>query len=199
MKYYSLYNKSHKVSFKEAVINGIAPDKGLYFPEKIAPLPKTFFTEIDKLEDKEIAFQLIKQFVGDEIPKESLKSILSETLHFPFPLVNIENDIYTLELFHGPTMAFKDVGARFMARCLAYFNKNSITEVTVLVATSGDTGGAVASGFLGVKGVNVVILYPSNKVSKVQEKQLTTLGQNITALEVDGTFDDCQKMVKRPF
>ena len=199
MKYYSLYNKSHKVSFKEAVINGIAPDKGLYFPEKIAPLPKTFFTEIDKLEDKEIAFQLIKKFFGDEIPKESLKSILSETLHFPFPLVNIENDIYTLELFHGPTMAFKDVGARFMARCLAYFNKNSNTEVTVLVATSGDTGGAVASGFLGVKGVNVVILYPSNKVSKVQEKQLTTLGQNITALEVDGVFDDCQDMVKQAF
>jgi threonine synthase len=142
---------------------------------------------------------MIEQFVGDEIPEKDLRSIIADTLNFDFPLVPIEKDIYTLELFHGPTMAFKDVGARFMARCLSYFNKTNNNEVTVLVATSGDTGGAVANGFLGVKGVNVVILYPSGKVSNVQEKQLTTLGNNIKALEVAGTFDDCQKMVKDAF
>ncbi len=199
MKYYSLNNNAPKVSFQEAVVQGLAPDKGLYFPEKITQLPNKFFENIDDFSYPEIAFELIKQFVGDEIPKEELKSIISETLNFEFPLVKIETDIYTLELFHGPTMAFKDVGARFMARCLSYFNKNNENEITVLVATSGDTGGAVASGFLDVKGVNVVILYPSGKVSNVQEKQLTTLGKNIKALEVDGTFDDCQKMVKRAF
>ncbi len=142
---------------------------------------------------------MIKQFVGDKIPEKELKEIIEDTLSFDFPLVEVEKDIFSLELFHGPTMAFKDVGARFMARCLSYFNKNKTTELTVLVATSGDTGGAVASGFLGVKGVQVVILYPSGKVSKVQEKQLTTLGQNIKALEVTGTFDDCQDMVKTAF
>jgi threonine synthase len=142
---------------------------------------------------------LIKQFIGNEIPENDLKEIIAHTLNFEFPIIEIEKDIYSLELFHGPTMAFKDVGGRFMARCLSYFNKNNTDEVTVLVATSGDTGGAVASGFLGVKGVNVVILYPSGKVSNVQEKQLTTLGQNIKALEVDGTFDDCQHMVKTAF
>ena len=199
MRFYSLNKKAPKVSFEEAVINGIAPDKGLYFPEKIKALPKSFFANIDQTDNHEIAYQLIQQFVGDEIPEVSLRSIIADTLNFDFPLVDIEKDIYTLELFHGPTMAFKDVGARFMARCLSYFNKNNNNEVTVLVATSGDTGGAVASGFLGVKGVNVVILYPSGKVSRVQEKQLTTLGKNITALEVDGTFDDCQKMVKEAF
>jgi len=199
MKYYSLNKKSPEVSFEEAVINGIAPDKGLYFPENISSLPKSFFDNIEQFDNNEIAYQLIKQFVGDEIPEKSLRSIISDTLNFDFPLVNIENDIYTLELFHGPTMAFKDVGARFMARCLSHFNKNNNHEVTVLVATSGDTGGAVASGFLGVKGVDVIILYPSGKVSKVQEKQLTTLGENIKALEVEGSFDDCQKMVKDAF
>ena len=199
MKYYSLNNQSPKVTFEEAVVNGIAPDKGLYFPEKITPLPKSFFEKIDQFDNNEIAYQLIKQFVGDEIHEKSLKSIISDTLNFKFPLVNIEKDVYSLELFHGPTMAFKDVGARFMARCLAHFNKNNNHEVTVLVATSGDTGGAVANGFFGVEGVNVMILYPSGKVSKVQEKQLTTLGNNITALEIDGTFDDCQKMVKDAF
>ncbi len=199
MKFYSLNKKSPKASFEEAVINGIAPDKGLYYPEKIRSLSKSFFDNIDQFDNCEIAYQMIKQFVGDEIPEESLRSIIKDTLNFDFPLVNIEKDIYTLELFHGPTMAFKDVGARFMARCLAYFNRNHNHEVTVLVATSGDTGGAVASGFLGVKGVNVVILYPSGKVSNVQEKQLTTLGLNIKALEVDGTFDDCQEMVKDAF
>jgi threonine synthase len=199
MKFYSLNKKSPKVSFEEAVVNGIAPDKGLYFPERISSLPKSFYDNIEQFDNCEIAFKMIEQFVGDEIPEVALRSIIEDTLNFDFPLVNIEKDIYTLELFHGPTMAFKDVGARFMARCLSYFNKNSDQEVTVLVATSGDTGGAVASGFLGVKGVNVVILYPSGKVSKVQEKQLTTLGLNIKALEVEGTFDDCQKMVKDAF
>ncbi|MCF6297500.1 MAG: threonine synthase [Flavobacteriaceae bacterium] len=199
MNYYSLNKKAPKVSFQDAVIKGLAPDKGLYFPEEITPLPKSFFENINKYTYPEIAFEVIKQFIGGEIPEKDLKSIISDTLNFEFPLIEIEKDIYTLELFHGPTMAFKDVGARFMARCLSYFNKNNDNEITVLVATSGDTGGAVASGFLGVKGVNVVILYPSKKVSNVQEKQLTTLGKNIKALEVDGTFDDCHKMVKTAF
>jgi len=199
MHFYSLHHKSPTVSFQEAVIKGIAPDKGLYFPERIEPLPESFFEHIENYTDHEIAFELIKQFVGEEIPKEVLKEIIADTLNFEFPLIEIEKGVYSLELFHGPTMAFKDVGARFMARCLSYFNRDNNNEVTVLVATSGDTGGAVASGFLGVKGVNVVILYPSGKVSNVQEKQLTTLGKNIKALEVDGTFDDCQQMVKNAF
>ena len=199
MKFFSLHNKSPKVSFQEAVIKGIAPDKGLYFPEKITPLSKDFFDNIDNYSNHEVAFELIKQFIGNEIPEKDLKEIIADTLNFDFPMIEIENQVYSLELFHGPTMAFKDVGGRFMARCLSYFNKGNDNEITVLVATSGDTGGAVASGFLGVKGVNVVILYPSGKVSSVQEKQLTTLGQNIKALEVDGTFDDCQKMVKTAF
>ncbi len=199
MKFFSLYNQSPKVNFQEAVVQGIAPDKGLYFPEKIIPLPKEFFENIEQYSNHEIAYQLIKQFVGDEINEKDLKTIISDTLNFDFPLVEIEENIFSLELFHGPTMAFKDVGGRFMARCLSYFNKDNNNEVTVLVATSGDTGGAVASGFLDVKGVNVVILYPSGKVSDVQEKQLTTLGKNIKALEVEGTFDDCQKMVKTAF
>ncbi len=199
MNYYSLNQQAPSTSFKEAVIKGIAPDKGLYFPESITPLPKSFFDNIDTLSHTEIAFEAIKQFVEPDIPETVLKEIIKDTLSFDFPIVNINNQISTLELFHGPTMAFKDVGARFMARCLGYFNKDNTNEVTVLVATSGDTGGAVANGFLGVKGVNVVILYPSGKVSDIQEKQLTTLGQNITALEVDGVFDDCQDMVKQAF
>jgi len=199
MKFYSLNHQAPNVSFQEAVVNGIAPDRGLYFPESISALPVDFFQKIENYSNNEIAYELIKQFVGDEIPEKELKEIIEDTLSFDFPLVEVEKDIFSLELFHGPTMAFKDVGARFMARCLSYFNKNKTTELTVLVATSGDTGGAVASGFLGVKGVQVVILYPSGKVSKVQEKQLTTLGQNIKALEVTGTFDDCQDMVKTAF
>ncbi len=199
MNYYSLNKKAPNTSFKEAVIRGIAPDKGLYFPERITPLPASFFENIDNLTYEEIAFEAIKQFVSPDIPEVVLKEIIAETLSFDFPVVEINENISTLELFHGPTMAFKDVGARFMARCLGYFNQNNTKEVTVLVATSGDTGGAVAHGFLGVKGVEVVILYPSGKVSDVQEKQLTTLKQNITALEVDGVFDDCQDMVKRAF
>lgn len=199
MNYYSLNKKAPNASFKDAVIKGLAPDKGLYFPESITPLPKSFFDNIDNLSYSEIAFEAIKQFVSPEIPEDILKTIVEETLSFDFPVVNLNESISTLELFHGPTMAFKDVGARFMARCLGYFNKDNTNEVTVLVATSGDTGGAVANGFLGVKGVNVVILYPSGKVSDIQEMQLTTLGQNIKALEVNGTFDDCQAMVKNAF
>lgn len=199
MKFYSLNQLIPNTSFKEAVIAGIAPDKGLYFPESITPLPSSFFDSIEELSNHEIAFQAIRQFVSDDIPDNVLKEILENTLDFDFPVVEIEENVATLELFHGPTMAFKDVGARFMANCLGYFSKDEKEEVTVLVATSGDTGGAVANGFLGVDGVNVVILYPSGKVSDIQEKQLTTLGQNIVAMEVDGTFDDCQRMVKTAF
>ncbi len=200
MNFYSLNKIAPNATFKDAVIKGLAADKGLYFPEKITSLSNDFFNHIEDFSNKEIAFEVIKQFVADEIPKKELKEIIGETLNFDFPIISIEENIAALELFHGPTMAFKDVGARFMARCLGYFNKDKEkAKITVLVATSGDTGGAVASGFLGVEGVDVVILYPSGKVSDVQEKQLTTLGQNITALEVNGTFDDCQAMVKTAF
>lgn len=197
--YYSLNGITPKVSFKDAVIKGIASDKGLYFPESITPLPYSFFKNIDALSNQEIAFNAIHQFVRKEIPNDELRKIVAQVLDFDFPVVEIEENVAALELFHGPTMAFKDVGARFMANCLGYFSEGESKEVTVLVATSGDTGGAVANGFLGVEGVKVVILYPSGKVSDIQERQLTTLGQNITALEVDGTFDDCQKMVKSAF
>lgn len=199
MNYYSLNNKNNIVSFQEAVIQGLATDKGLFFPESLTALPSSFFERIEHLSHEEIAFETIKQFVGDEIPTTELKQIIKETLSFEFPLVKVDENVFSLELFHGPTMAFKDVGARFMSRCLAYFNRNDDKKVTVLVATSGDTGGAVASGFLGVKGVEVIILYPSGKVSDIQERQLTTLGQNIKALEVAGVFDDCQEMVKKAF
>ena len=199
MNYYSLNNIAPNTTFETAVIKGLAPDKGLYFPENITALDPSFFDTIETLSNEEIAYEAIKQFISPEIPEAVLKTIVSETLNFDFPVVKLTDSISTLELFHGPTMAFKDVGARFMARCLGYFNKNNSNEVTVLVATSGDTGGAVANGFLGVRGVRVVILYPSGKVSNIQEKQLTTLGQNITALEVEGTFDDCQDMVKKAF
>jgi len=199
MKFYSLNNQNTRVSFKDAVIAGIAPDKGLYFPESITPLPSDFFENIEKLSNQEIAFKAIHQFVNEDISEEALKEIIANTLDFDFPVVDIEEGVSTLELFHGPTMAFKDVGARFMANCLGYFSQDERQDVTVLVATSGDTGGAVANGFLGVDGVKVVILYPSGKVSEIQEKQLTTLGQNIEAMEVDGVFDDCQRMVKTAF
>jgi threonine synthase len=200
MKYYSLNHNAPEVSFKEAVIQGLASDKGLYFPKNITPLNPAFFNVIENLTHHNIAYDVIQQFVGDDIPEDHLREIIAETLSFDFPVVEVEKGIYSLELFHGPTMAFKDVGARFMSRCLAYFNKDKKdSKNTVLVATSGDTGGAVASGFLGVDGVDVVILYPSGKVSDIQEKQLTTLGQNIQALEVDGVFDDCQDMVKKAF
>ncbi|ARV08435.1 threonine synthase [Winogradskyella sp. PC-19] len=199
MKYYSLNRKAPNTTFEDAVVRGLAPDKGLYFPEKISPLPNSFFETIDDKSNTETALETLKQFIGDEIEGPDLKTIIEDTLCFDFPIIEFNESISTLELFHGPTMAFKDVGGRFMARCLGHFNKNNSRNVTVLVATSGDTGGAVANGFLGVKGVDVVILYPSGKVSDIQEKQLTTLGQNITALEVDGVFDDCQDMVKQAF
>ena len=200
MKYYSLNHNAPKVSFQEAMTQGLAPDRGLYFPEQLTPISADFFQNIEKYSNEEIAFQVIQQFVGEEIAESALKQIITETLCFDFPTVKVEENIYSLELYHGPTMAFKDVGARFMSRCLAYFNKdNKDSKNTVLVATSGDTGGAVASGFLGVEGVDVIILYPSGKVSDIQERQLTTLGQNITALEIDGVFDDCQDMVKKAF
>ena len=200
MKYYSLSNPTIKTSFENAVVNGIAPDRGLYFPEEIPSLDTSFFEELPQLSIPEMAYTAMAPFVGDEIPQAVLENILKNTLDFDFPVVPVKDNMGSLELFHGPTLAFKDVGARFMAQCLGYFNsKNTGHKVTVLVATSGDTGGAVANGFLGVEGIDVVILYPKGKVSKVQEQQLTTLGQNITALEVEGVFDDCQDMVKTAF
>jgi threonine synthase len=199
MKYFSLQNKAHIVSFEEAVVQGLAPDKGLYFPEQIPAFGQDFIDTITQQDDLDIAYAAIKPFVGDEIPEAELRRIIAETLSFPFPVQQVEKNIYALELFHGPTLAFKDVGARFMAGCLGYFRRNDTRPVTVLVATSGDTGGAVAHGFYNVPGVRVVILYPSGKVSTLQEKQLTTLNGNITALEIAGTFDDCQRMVKTAF
>ena len=199
MNYFSLNKSSPIASFKQAVVNGIAPDRGLYYPESITPLSQDFIDHISEYSNEEIAFEVIKQFIGDEIPAEKLKEIIKKTISFDFPVVSIEKNIGSLELYHGPTMAFKDVGARFMSQCLEYFNQDNKEDITVLVATSGDTGGAVASGFLNAKGIQVVILYPSGKVSDIQEKQLTTLGNNISALEVDGVFDDCQEMVKSAF
>jgi threonine synthase len=199
MRYYSTNKKSEAVDFSEATIKGQAPDRGLYFPETVPVLNKSFIDQLSKLSKEEIAFTVIKPYVGTTIPEEELFRIVSETINFDFPLVKVSDDAYSLELFHGPTLAFKDVGARFMSRCLGYFSKGSKQKVYVLVATSGDTGSAVANGFYDVEGVEVVILYPSGKVSAVQEKQLTTLGKNIHSLEVDGTFDDCQKMVKQAF
>lgn len=199
MKYYSLNRQSPVVDFREATIKGQAPDKGLYFPERIPKIDSSFFQSIETIPDDEIGMRVMKPYTEGVIPEDELHRIVSETINFPLPLVKVTEDIYSLELFHGPTLAFKDVGARFMSRCLGYFSKGRSEKVTVLVATSGDTGGAVANGFYEVDGVEVVILYPSGKVSSVQEKQLTTLGKNIHALEVDGSFDDCQKMVKQAF
>lgn len=199
MKYYSLNKQSPAVDFKEATIKGQAPDKGLYFPEAIPQAGNDFIQKLELRSDEDIAFHVIKPYVGVTIADDKLFEIVKETLSFPIPLVQVNKNIYSLELFHGPTLAFKDVGARFMSRCLGYFIKNNDKKVTVLVATSGDTGGAVANGFFKVDGVEVVILYPSGKVSPVQEKQLTTPGENIHALEVEGTFDDCQQMVKQAF
>lgn len=199
MNYYSLNNQSPIVDFKTATIKGQAPDKGLYFPEYIPQFPNGFIEKIENLTKEEIAFTAIQPFIGNAIPTSILENIVAETVNFDFPLVRVNRDVFSLELFHGPTLAFKDVGARFMSRCLGYFVKGNDKAITVLVATSGDTGGAVANGFFDVEGVNVVILYPSGKVSSVQELQLTTLGKNITALEVEGNFDDCQNMVKQAF
>ena len=199
MKYFSTNKLSPEINFKEATIKGQAPDRGLYFPEEIPLVEKTLIENIVNFSNEEIAFRVIKPYAGDCIPEDKLFQIVSETVNFPIPLVKVSDSISSLELFHGPTLAFKDIGARFMSRCLGYFVNGDSRKVTVLVATSGDTGGAVANGFYDVDGVEVVILYPSGKVSPVQEKQLTTLGKNITALEVQGTFDDCQSMVKQAF
>lgn len=199
MLYYSTHQQSAKVNFREATIRGQAPDGGLYFPENIPALSKQFLSEWKQKSKAQICFEVIRPYIGGTMADEDLFKICEHTVNFDFPLVEVSPSIFSLELFHGPTLAFKDVGARFMSRCLGYFSRHESRKVTVLVATSGDTGSAVAHGFLGVDGVEVIILYPSGKVSQVQELQLTTLGQNITALEVEGTFDDCQQMVKQAF
>jgi threonine synthase len=199
MKFYSTNGISSPVSFKDAVIKSLPADKGLYFPERIPVLPAKFFNSLSEKSLPEIGFEVLGEFCEEDIPKAQLADILEKALDFEVPVVQVNDNIHTLELFHGPTYAFKDVGARFLARCLGYFNETDQREITILVATSGDTGGAVASGFYEVPGVNVIILYPSGKVSDLQEKQLTTLGKNISAIEVKGNFDDCQAMVKRAF
>jgi len=199
MNYYSTNHNTPNVSLEIAVTQGLAADRGLFMPERIDPLPGSFFKEIGSMSFQEISFEVAKKFFGEDIPEETLKKIVFDTLSFETPLVRVNPNIYSLELFHGPTSAFKDVGARFMARLLSHFLGNEEKMVHVLVATSGDTGSAVANGFLGVAGIHVHVLYPKGKVSEIQEKQFTTLGQNITALEIDGTFDDCQILVKSAF
>ncbi|MDD2726796.1 MAG: threonine synthase [Proteiniphilum sp.] len=200
MFYYSTQKQSPAVTLKEAVVKGLAPDRGLYMPETIGQLPASFFEEITGMSLTTIAQTVARSFFGDDIAQHELDAIVADTLSFGIPLRQVEDNIWVLELFHGPTFAFKDVGARFMARMLSHFiKKEQQEEVKVLVATSGDTGSAVANGFLGVEGIRVFVLYPSGKVSDIQEAQFTTLGRNITALEVDGTFDDCQALVKNAF
>lgn len=200
MKYYSTNGKAAQATLEEAVVKGLASDKGLFMPEKIKALPKEFFDNIENFSFQEIAYKVADAFFGEDVDADSLKKIVYDTLSFDVPAVKVEDNIYSLELFHGPTLAFKDVGARFMSRLLGYFiKKEGAGEVNVLVATSGDTGSAVANGFLGVDGIKVFVLYPKGKVSPIQECQFTTLGKNITAVEVDGTFDDCQALVKNAF
>ena len=199
MKYYSTNKKVPLATLKEAVVKGLAADNGLFMPTRIEKFPAAFFETIQQLTFQEIAFEVAKSYFGEDVELNSLKEIVYDTLQFDCPVVQVTDAVYSLELFHGPTMAFKDVGARFMARLLNYFLAGNNRQVHVLVATSGDTGSAVANGFLGVEGIHVHVLYPKGKVSKIQESQFATLGQNITALEVDGTFDDCQRMVKTAF
>ena len=201
MKYYSTNGKAPIADLHKAVVKGLAEDRGLYMPKSIKKLPKEFFDNIDKMSFQEIAFTVADAFFGEDVEAEALKKIVYDTLSFDCPVVEVKENIYTLELFHGPTLAFKDVGARFMARLLQYFIKQEGKgeQVNVLVATSGDTGSAVANGFLGVDGIHVYVLYPKGKVSPIQECQFTTLGKNITAIEVDGVFDDCQALVKNAF
>lgn len=199
MRFYSTNQKSPEVGIKEAVLRGLAPDGGLYMPGKIPVLPSDFFTHIRSLSFQDISFEIARRLFGEDIPSKILKTIVYEALTFDAPLVRLDQKLYVLELFHGPTLAFKDFAARFMARLMGYFVQGSKKELTVLVATSGDTGSAVANGFLNIPGIRVVILYPSKKVSDIQEKQLTTMGGNITALEIQGSFDDCQNLVKESF
>ncbi|MHC5354850.1 threonine synthase [Myroides sp. LJL115] len=199
MKYYSLNNPDIQASFKEAVLLGLAKDKGLFFPQSIPSLDKDFIDNIEQYSNEQIALKVIQPFVGKDIDQDTLEQIVAQTLSFPLPVKPVDPKCHTLELFHGPTLAFKDVGAGFMSRCLKHFVKDSKQKIRVLVATSGDTGGAIAHGFYKQKGVEVIILYPKAKVSDLQEKQLTTLGHNITALEVEGDFDLCQTMVKKAF
>lgn len=199
MKYYNLKDRAESVDFRTATIKGQGKDKGLFFPETIPSFEEEFIQNLHLYSDVEIAYQCMKDFIGNEIPSEILRKIVAETISFEVPLKKINDDISVLELFHGPTLAFKDIGAGFMSRCLSYFLENQEKKVTVLVATSGDTGGAVAHGFYNLPGIDVVILYPKNRVSPVQEKQLTALGKNIHALEVNGSFDDCQSLVKQAF
>ena len=200
MQYYSTNGKAPLATLEEAVVRGLAPDKGLYMPQEIRPLPQEFYDNIENMSFQEMSYQVAHNFFGDDVDAESLREIVFDTLAFETPIVKVEDNIYSLELFHGPTLAFKDVGARFMARLLRYFIKREGKEqVNVLVATSGDTGSAVANGFLGVDGIHVYVLYPKGIVSKIQESQFTTLGKNITAIEVDGVFDDCQALVKSAF
>lgn len=200
MKFYSTNGQAPVATLEKAVVKGLAEDKGLYMPERIKPLPQEFFDNIENLSFQEIAYTVADAFFGEDVPAEDLKRIVYDTLAFDTPCVKVTDTIYSLELFHGPTLAFKDVGARFMARLLQYFlRKEGVGQVNVLVATSGDTGSAVANGFLGVDGIRVYVLYPKGKVSPIQECQFTTLGQNITAVEVDGVFDDCQALVKNAF
>ena len=201
MKYYSTNQQAPLASLSEAVVRGLATDRGLYMPERIKTLPQEFFDGIENMTFQEIAYRVAEAFFGEDIPADDLRHIVYDTLAFDAPVVHVDGNIHSLELYHGPTLAFKDVGARFMARLLGYFNAQQDGKelVNVLVATSGDTGSAVANGFLGVEGIHVYVLYPKGKVSAIQEVQFTTLGQNITALEVDGVFDDCQRLVKSAF
>lgn len=200
MKYYSTNKKAPIATLEKAVVKGLAEDRGLYMPERIKTLDSKFFDEMPKMTFQEIALTVADAFFGEDVEPEALKRIVYDTLQFDCPLVKVTDNIYSLELFHGPTLAFKDVGARFMARLLQYFlREKSDSTINVLVATSGDTGSAVANGFLGVDGINVYVLYPKGKVSRIQESQFTTLGKNITAIEVDGVFDDCQTLVKNAF
>ncbi|MBK8723987.1 MAG: threonine synthase [Saprospiraceae bacterium] len=199
MKLYSTRNPNVLVDLETAVFKGLADDKGLYLPEKFIPFAPSFFDEIEKYSFQELCLKVCEQLFQGEINSNDLKAIVNNAITFDAPLVKLEEGLHILELFHGPTLAFKDFGARFMAQLLSYLNKDKDKKTTILVATSGDTGGAVASGFFNVPNIDVIILYPSGKVSPLQEKQLTTLGGNITALEVDGTFDDCQSIVKRAF
>jgi len=199
MKFYSTQMKSPTVGLGQAVMNGLAPDGGLYMPFRIPRLPNGFFKKANSMSFQDIAFEVSKNFFIPDLPKSILVNIVQEAFNFSIPLVELDKQLYVLELFHGPTCAFKDFAARFMARILGFFAEKLQQEITIIVATSGDTGSAVAHGFLNVKGIKVVILYPSGKVSSLQEKQLTSMGENITALEVRGTFDDCQKLAKQAF